>query len=95
VCRSKWSADFAAATPHADMIWQVFKRFVEVGRVAVITGGAEDGKLGVIIDVIDQTRALVSNPSAGVARQAINFRRLRLTKFKVCPSCTTLQRVVC
>lgn len=40
-------------------ILQVFKRFVEIGRVALINTGPNEGKLCVIIDVIDQRR--VSN----------------------------------
>ena len=35
---------------------QVFKRFVEIGRVALINTGPNEGKLCVIIDVIDQRK---------------------------------------
>jgi ribosomal protein L14E/L6E/L27E len=35
---------------------QVFKRFVEVGRVALINYGPDSNKLCVIVDVIDETR---------------------------------------
>ena len=35
---------------------QVFKRFVEIGRVALINEGPDQGKLCVILDVIDQRR---------------------------------------
>ncbi len=35
---------------------QVYKRFVEVGRVALINEGPDQGKLCVIIDVVDQKR---------------------------------------
>lgn len=35
---------------------QVFKRFVEIGRVALINTGPCEGKLCVIIDVIDQRK---------------------------------------
>lgn len=35
---------------------QVYKRFVEVGRVALINEGPDQGKLCVIIDVVDQRR---------------------------------------
>ncbi|ELR19468.1 ribosomal protein L14, putative [Acanthamoeba castellanii str. Neff] len=48
----------------------VFKRFVEIGRVAVINYGPDAGKLCVIIDVLDQNRA-------------IPFKRLALTDLKI------------
>lgn len=35
---------------------QVFKRFVEIGRVAFISFGPHAGKLVAIVDVIDQNR---------------------------------------
>jgi large subunit ribosomal protein L14e len=34
-----------------------FKRYVEIGRVALINYGEEAGKLVVISDVVDQNRA--------------------------------------
>lgn len=37
-------------------IFQVFKRFVEIGRVAYISFGPHAGKLVAIVDVIDQNR---------------------------------------
>ena len=39
---------------------QVYKRFVEIGRVALINEGPDMGKLCVIIDVVDQRRVSVS-----------------------------------
>lgn len=36
--------------------FQVFKRFVEIGRVAFIAFGPHEGKLVAIVDVIDQNR---------------------------------------
>ncbi|XP_062592983.1 large ribosomal subunit protein eL14-like [Saccostrea cucullata] len=54
-------------------------RFVEVGRVAMIAYGPDAGKLAVIVDVIDQNRALVDGPCSGVSRQQINFKALQLT----------------
>uniref|UniRef100_A0A2P2LFF4 60S ribosomal protein L14 n=1 Tax=Rhizophora mucronata TaxID=61149 RepID=A0A2P2LFF4_RHIMU len=33
-----------------------FKRYVEIGRVALINYGKEHGKLVVIVDVVDQNR---------------------------------------
>jgi len=37
----------------------VFKRFVEVGRVALINSGPDEGKLCVIVDVVDQNRVSI------------------------------------
>eukprot|EP01087_Luapelamoeba_hula_P013530 TRINITY_DN3860_c0_g3_i1.p1 TRINITY_DN3860_c0_g3~~TRINITY_DN3860_c0_g3_i1.p1 ORF type:complete len:185 (-),score=40.27 TRINITY_DN3860_c0_g3_i1:73-627(-) len=63
----------------------VFKRFVEIGRVALINYGPLAGKLCVIIDVLDQTRAFIDGPSSitGVKRQMMPFRRLSLTDIKI------------
>lgn len=63
----------------------MFSRFVEIGRVCLITQGPDEGKLCVIVDVVDATRALVDGPSAvnGVRRQTINFKSLSLTDVKV------------
>ncbi|XP_031561497.1 60S ribosomal protein L14-like [Actinia tenebrosa] len=61
----------------------VYNRFVEVGRVALINCGADEGKLCVIVDVVDQNRALVDGPCTSVCRQAINFKYLSLTDFKI------------
>ena len=35
---------------------QVFKRYVEIGRVALVNYGKDHGKLVVIVDVVDQNR---------------------------------------
>eukprot|EP00692_Jakoba_bahamiensis_P002153 EC685930.1.p2 GENE.EC685930.1~~EC685930.1.p2 ORF type:complete len:153 (+),score=62.52 EC685930.1:99-557(+) len=76
----------------------VFRRFVELGRVAVVNYGPDAGKLCVIVDVIDQNRALVDGPfretredkkqgklveGLGMSRQAVNFKRLVLTDLVV------------
>uniref|UniRef100_A0A8C0GLS4 Ribosomal protein L14 n=1 Tax=Chelonoidis abingdonii TaxID=106734 RepID=A0A8C0GLS4_CHEAB len=37
-------------------LFQVFKRYVEIGRVAYISFGPHAGKLVAIVDVIDQNR---------------------------------------
>ena len=59
----------------------VFTRFVEIGRVCLITYGKLEGKLCVILDVIDQNKALVDGPE--IPRQKINFRRISLTDIKM------------
>ena len=56
---------------------------MEVGRVAVITYGPDNGKPVVIVDIIDQARALIDGPTSGVARQPLTFRRLQLTPYKL------------
>ncbi|CAN1180787.1 60S ribosomal protein L14-2 [Linum perenne] len=58
-----------------------FKRYVEIGRVALINYGKEYGKLVVIVDVVDQNRALVDSPD--MVRSQINFKRLTLTDIKI------------
>ncbi len=64
---------------------RVLQRFVQVGRVCLITHGADEGKLCVIVDVIDSSRALVDGPSTinGVKRQPMLFTRLSLTDIVV------------
>eukprot|EP00262_Sarcandra_glabra_P010076 TRINITY_DN24966_c0_g1_i1.p1 TRINITY_DN24966_c0_g1~~TRINITY_DN24966_c0_g1_i1.p1 ORF type:complete len:135 (+),score=37.19 TRINITY_DN24966_c0_g1_i1:73-477(+) len=58
-----------------------FKRHVEIGRVALVNYGKDYGKLVVIVDVIDQNRALVDAPD--MVRDQMNFKRLSLTDFKI------------
>ncbi|KAG5177524.1 ribosomal protein L14-domain-containing protein [Tribonema minus] len=62
-----------------------FTRFVEIGRVALINYGPDEGKLCTIIDVVDHNKALIDGPEelTGVKRQMIPFKRLALTDFKV------------
>ncbi|CAN7119401.1 unnamed protein product [Brassica rapa subsp. narinosa] len=55
----------------------VFKRYVEIGRVALVNYGKDHGKLVVIVDVVDQNRALVDAPD--MERIQMNFKRLSLT----------------
>ncbi|KAI4345823.1 hypothetical protein L6164_012915 [Bauhinia variegata] len=58
-----------------------FKRFIEIGRVALINYGKDYGKLVVIVDVLDQNRALVDAPD--MVRTQMNFKRLSLTDIKI------------
>ncbi|CAM9396302.1 unnamed protein product, partial [Chrysoparadoxa australica] len=62
---------------------QGFTRFVEIGRVCLVNYGPDQGKLCVIIDVVDKNKALVDGPDFGVARQMMTFKRLSLTDLKV------------
>ena len=61
----------------------VFTRFVEIGRVVFINYGPEEGKLAVIVDIIDINTALVVGPSTGVEKQTIPFKRISLTEYVV------------
>ena len=65
------------------MVFQVFTRFVEVGRVAYISYGPNFGKLCTIVDLVDGKRGntiefniilqvLVDGPATGVKRQQIS-----------------------
>eukprot|EP01122_Echinamoeba_exundans_P000899 TRINITY_DN1083_c2_g1_i1.p1 TRINITY_DN1083_c2_g1~~TRINITY_DN1083_c2_g1_i1.p1 ORF type:complete len:148 (-),score=56.77 TRINITY_DN1083_c2_g1_i1:201-623(-) len=61
----------------------LFTRFVEIGRVAQINSGADQGKLVVVVDILDQNRALVDGAGSGVVRGIVNFKRLAITDLKV------------
>ncbi|KAI6248957.1 60S ribosomal protein [Erysiphe necator] len=58
-------------------------KLVEVGRVVLIQGGAFDGKLATIVEIIDHRRVLIDGPSVDVKntvpRQAISLSHLILT----------------
>ena len=64
-------------------LYQVFKKFVEIGRVVVINYGPYAGKIAVIVDILNTTRVLVHGPKEGVRRQEISLRRITLTDFKL------------
>ncbi|XP_006896041.1 PREDICTED: 60S ribosomal protein L14-like [Elephantulus edwardii] len=59
----------------------VFRRYVQVGRVAYIFFGPHAGKLVAIVDVTDQNRALVDGPCTQVRRQAMPFKCMQLIDF--------------
>ncbi|XP_076350402.1 large ribosomal subunit protein eL14-like [Tachypleus tridentatus] len=71
-----------------------FRHMVQIGRVARIAHGDNAGKLCVIVDVIDQNRALVDGPCTAVGRQGMPFKRLRLTKFRIKIPHSTSTKVV-
>lgn len=71
-----------------------FERYVEPGRVALVAEGPLKGKLVSVVDVIDQTRALVDGPCSGVSRQQIRLNQLHLTKFLLKYPFTAPTRVV-
>ncbi|XP_072947355.1 large ribosomal subunit protein eL14 [Epargyreus clarus] len=71
-----------------------FARYVQPGRVALVAEGPLKGKLVSIVDVIDQTRALVDGPVTGVSRQQIRLNQLHLTKFRMKYPYTAPTRIV-
>uniref|UniRef100_A0A7S2B0T1 Large ribosomal subunit protein eL14 domain-containing protein n=1 Tax=Alexandrium andersonii TaxID=327968 RepID=A0A7S2B0T1_9DINO len=71
-------------TPSPKAAMAMFKRFVEPGRLAVVTYGPCAGKMCTIIDIVDQQRVVVDGPQSltGVARHMMPIRRLSLTDLK-------------
>ncbi|KAJ3217069.1 hypothetical protein HDU67_008538 [Dinochytrium kinnereticum] len=61
----------------------VFTRFVEVGRVVLVNYGPYNGKLAVIVDIVDHSRVLIDGPNSGVPRQVIALKRVNLTSIAV------------
>eukprot|EP00929_Paragymnodinium_shiwhaense_P034463 TRINITY_DN1874_c0_g1_i1.p1 TRINITY_DN1874_c0_g1~~TRINITY_DN1874_c0_g1_i1.p1 ORF type:complete len:134 (-),score=52.17 TRINITY_DN1874_c0_g1_i1:285-686(-) len=61
----------------------MFERFVEPGRLALITYGPCEGKMCTIVDIVDQKRVIVDGPEAltGVRRHMMPVKRLSLTDF--------------
>lgn len=51
--------------------------------MVLVTRGADSGKICAIVDVVDQNRVLVDGPSSGVRRQALSFKDIALTKFRI------------
>mmetsp|Transcript_80351 Transcript_80351/g.157650 ORF Transcript_80351/g.157650 Transcript_80351/m.157650 type:complete len:132 (+) Transcript_80351:103-498(+) len=62
----------------------MFTRFVEPGRLALITYGPCAGKMCTVIDIVDQKRVVVDGPESltGVRRHMMPVKRLSLTDFK-------------
>lgn len=73
--------DFDGGQRSSRTVKMPFKRYVEIGRVALVNYGKDYGKLVVIVDVVDQNRALVDAPD--MVRGQMNFKRLQLTDFKI------------
>merc|ERR1719515_354204 len=72
-----------AAMP-AESAISIYKRFVEPGRLTLITYGPCEGKMATIVDIVDQKRVVVDGPEdvTGVRRHMMPIRRLSLTDFK-------------
>ncbi|CAO2046875.1 unnamed protein product [Urochloa humidicola] len=60
---------------------QPFKRFVEIGRLALVNYDKDYGHLVIIVDMVDQNRALLDAPD--MVRCQMNFERLSLTDIKI------------
>ncbi|KAF8605564.1 60S ribosomal protein L14 [Ceratobasidium sp. AG-I] len=60
-----------------------FKRFVEVGRVVLLKQGPSEGKIAVIVEIIDHNRAIIDGPLSGVPRQSYPYRHVVLTPLSV------------
>merc|ERR1712194_718584 len=62
----------------------MYTRFVEPGRLALITFGPCAGKMCTIVDIVDQKKVVVDGPKdvTGVERHMMPVRRLSLTDFK-------------
>mmetsp|Transcript_6454 Transcript_6454/g.8840 ORF Transcript_6454/g.8840 Transcript_6454/m.8840 type:complete len:133 (-) Transcript_6454:63-461(-) len=62
----------------------MFKRFVEPGRLALITYGPNAGKVCSIVDIVDQKRVLVDGPQdlTGVKRHVMPIGRMSLTDLR-------------
>merc|ERR1712194_868693 len=62
----------------------MYTRFVEPGRLALITHGPCAGKMCTVVDIVDQKKVVVDGPKdiTGVERHMMPVRRLSLTDFK-------------
>lgn len=57
---------------------QGYHRFVQIGRVARVIYGPQEGKIATIVDILNDKRVLIDGEN--VERQIIPIRRLQLTK---------------
>ncbi|KIJ91916.1 hypothetical protein K443DRAFT_466897 [Laccaria amethystina LaAM-08-1] len=60
-----------------------FKPFVEIGRVALFKSGPFPGKIAVIVEIIDHSRAIIDGSTTGVPRQSYPYKHLTLTPLKL------------
>merc|ERR1712066_1023865 len=63
----------------------LFTRFVQPGRLCMITYGPLAFKNCIIVDIVDQKRVIVDGPyeETGVPRHMTLVKRLRLSKFRI------------
>ena len=55
-----------------------YNKFVQIGRVARINYGPQEGKLATIVDIVSDKRVLVDGEN--ISRQVIPVARLQLTR---------------
>merc|ERR1712071_1021 len=60
-----------------------FPKFVEIGRVALIKGGPDAGKIVAIVDIVDAKHYLADGPGSGVTRCVVAAANIHLTKFVI------------
>ncbi|CAE8610719.1 unnamed protein product [Polarella glacialis] len=63
----------------------MFTRFVQAGRLALITFGPCAGKMCTIVDIVNQKNVVVDGPESvtGVKRHMMPVKRLSLTDFRI------------
>ena len=52
---------------------------LEIGRIVLITFGPSIGKIGIVLDIVDEKRILIDGPCG---RQIINIKRITITNIK-------------
>eukprot|EP00921_Rhytidocystis_pertsovi_P003455 GHVQ01005979.1.p1 GENE.GHVQ01005979.1~~GHVQ01005979.1.p1 ORF type:complete len:150 (-),score=21.64 GHVQ01005979.1:669-1118(-) len=63
---------------------ELFKRYVEPGRVCVVEYGPDAGKVCVIVDIVSLNRVLIDGAGlTGVCRQSLPLRRLSLSDVRI------------
>ncbi|PVV04369.1 hypothetical protein BB560_001126 [Smittium megazygosporum] len=60
-----------------------FKRFVEVGRVVLLSNGRKAGRIAVIVDIVDHHRVIVEGPTTGVHRHVASLSQVTLTDISI------------
>lgn len=60
-----------------------YTRFVEIGRLALVQYGKEEGKLGFITEIIDTNHVIVDGPTTGLKKQVAKVSHLVLTPYKM------------
>jgi len=54
-----------------------------LGRVVYINYGKFQGKLAIVVDIVNANSVVIDGPGLGVNRQKQSIRRLSLTKFRL------------
>lgn len=65
-----------------EKILQVYKRLVEIGRVALINSGPDEGKLCVIVDVVDQNRVSVFTDYISILYERSEVNIMSIIRYK-------------